>query len=282
MEISSKQEAMIYEKLPKDIKNAIESTCMEISDLDKENIKRIFSRTQSTILDVLVGEYKYSPREVERITSDLFEEYTYKLQNRAEAQRVSTYVNGKDMVTNMSKREVLKAEENEDTEERKETLNHSYNNIVGYSEDIINEESIKAKKNYNYTVEDLILTELKSEIKRRMNVYDSRNAEEAFSEVSSILYRRMVGDLQESFEKNSEDLKKHVSARIDIVVTDFRDEYEKVTELEQQNKDDKKLDLSDMVATPEEMHASESKRLEKKGEPTAEDISKATLEGYFL
>lgn len=125
MELSQGKKQMIEEKLPKDIQKAIESGCMEVADLDKQDIKRIFSKTEETISDILQGEYRYSARDVERITADIFEEYIYKMQNRAEAKRVDTYVNGKGIVTSMAKNEVLKAEEIENSEEKRNALNRS-------------------------------------------------------------------------------------------------------------------------------------------------------------
>lgn len=283
MELNPEKEKMVYEDLPKSLKEVVSKTVDEISEEEKSEINTIFHKAQGMIEDILTFDYKYSKSDVERFVPQLMEEYKRKVKEEAQEQRYNTSLNGSKIISDMGSKEVVKAEEIYSEDEKRNGLRRAYGNIVGYSEDIINDENIEANRKYNNKIEDLILTELKSEIKRKIDPYSSINAENAFADISSVLSRRLLGELQQDFEENSRMLKRAISSKVNEVVIEFGNDYEKAIQKDEQSKDageqtksdeDKKLDFSNLLATSEEIANKDNERMQRVEEKTLENGEK--------
>lgn len=238
MELNSKKEEMINVELPKKVHNAILEATKDLSEEERVNFHQVFSKSKNRVQDIL-REYRYSERDIENISEELFEYYEGKVQNEAGKQRGLASINSSNITKSMAKSEMLKAEE-QSTEEKDVALKNAYSNVCMYSGDIVNDSNLEARRNFERASEDLILTELKSEIKRKMNPYDSKVAEEAFSEVSRELSRRLLGELHQTFYDDSSEFTKQVNSKINQYVEEFANEYEKVSK--EPSKDDEKKD----------------------------------------
>ena len=285
MSVNSQKQTLLYEELPNNLKNVVAKAIDEVSQEERVEINSIFKKVQEQMEDILISDYKYSASEVERIVSNSLQQYKPKIIEEGQKQRQNTSLNGGHIISDMATKEVARAEEFYSNEEKSNGLRKAYGNIIGYSEDIINDENIEANRNYNNKIEDLILTELKSEIKRKIDPYSSRNAENAFADISSVLSRKLLGQLQQDFEDNSRMLKRIISSKVEDVVLEFSKDYEKATQKEEQSKEDNKdinkLDFSQMLSTSDEIAKKDNERLNNVEEKTLENGEKIKFVNGF-
>ncbi len=235
----TEKEVLMYNELPKRVKNIIEESIENVSQEEKGELHNIFSRSKVRIQDIL-HEYGYSDKDIAQISDVVLDYYEKRIQATAYDKRRESLTNSSNIVSGMTKSEMEKVEEIQNVEAKEFALKKSYNNIAGYSQDIINDGNLEARRRFERASEDMILTELKYEIKKRINPYDSRNAEEAFSEISGELSRRLIGDIEQVFYDNSRDISKIVTSKIQECIHEFDVEYKKLTEKEEVNRENDK------------------------------------------
>lgn len=235
----TEKEVLMYNELPKRVKNIIEESIENLSQEEKGELHNIFSRSKVRIQDIL-HEYGYSDKDIAQISDVVLDYYEKRIQATAYDKRRESLTNSSNIASGMTKSEMEKVEEIQNVEAKEFALKKSYNNIAGYSQDIINDGNLEARRRFERASEDMILTELKYEIKKRINPYDSRNAEEAFSEISGELSRRLIGDIEQVFYDNSRDISKIVTSKIQECIHEFDVEYKKLTEKEEVNRENDK------------------------------------------
>lgn len=235
----TEKEILMYNELPKRVKNIIEESIENVSQEEKGELHNIFSRSKVRIQDIL-HEYGYSDKDIAQISDGVLDYYEKRIQATAYDKRRESLTNSSNIASGMTKSEMEKVEEVQNVEAKEFALKKSYNNIAGYSQDIINDGNLEARRRFERASEDMILTELKYEIKKRINPYDSRNAEEAFSEISGELSRRLIGDIEQVFYDNSRDISKIVTSKIQECIHEFDVEYKKLTEKEEVNRENDK------------------------------------------
>ena len=259
-----KEVEILEDELPRRLVDLNQKLVAGAEGIDRDNINASLNRAFRDIEDILVNGYRYQSRDVERVLDDIFSETRENLYHISRSGRTQEIDDKLQEIYTSTKKSVRKYVEIEEESEGKD-INRLSNEIKYGAENISMSNSSK-ERSAERRLEDEIALEMKNKIKSKLRVYDDPRGEEAFSEISSYINRRLMQDVIEKYQEGSKQIGSKMTKEVERIVEDVKQEYN--SELakfnEQEEKKEDKLGLSELVNTPEEAAKSNEEREEGK------------------
>ncbi len=256
---------ILENELPKRLIDLNDILLERASEIDRSAIQSSLKNAYGHIEDILVNGYRYQSREVENILYDVIDQTERDLYQVSEKGRNREIEDKLSYIYSITRREVGKFLELDDSSEGKD-IDRLSNNITNRSDEVSKGKSDKVASAHRM-LEDEISLEMKNRIKSKLRIYDDPRGEEAYSEISNYINRRLIDEVIDGYQEGSKQMGDIMQQEIEKIVDDIKQEYKMEMAKEEQGKEKNvkdKLGLSDLVNSPEEAFESSKQREEAK------------------
>jgi hypothetical protein len=247
----------LTQELPRRLDLKLSKIQIDTDDKEKNDVNYVFNKVSDEIYETLNHYLKIDSRTAQNLMSRILEENKYNVVNAIKKSRQD--LNG--CISYNLKQVIMR--ENSLVQESAQDIGIEESFSVtdsrienGFDNDVKNSDDKKdIDKKSSYKIQDILRTEMKSQIKRMLYQYN-RQGEEATYEISRIIDNKLVPKIEEKYYENTDEIYNRLKIELNNEFEEIKNkcinEYNNELENEGNNKDKKELDFSDLVYKPGE------------------------------
>ncbi len=233
---------MLNIEFPKEIGKKLSKEIINISEQEKEDFNYLSRRTTGQVYQAVSEYYRCTEQQAERMVGEILEEGNRSIKMtmnmaREQYEQSTNYIASSTIRTPVEKHldrtfnEGIAPQESFDGM-KKDINGKSQNNL--YLEDVRNGVDNPTRNK----IEDIVFTEMFAALKRKLNVYESRQGEETFYEVKRILGNKFVAEVVDLYNNGSKQITEITEQVITNEVHEVEREYLSIIKKEENiNKD---------------------------------------------